>query len=167
MPYVKKDIIEVFEKILPEVELVYSESDKPFYIGKCPFHNDRNPSFAIFPLTQKWICYSCHPEWGDVIDLVRTRYGCGFVEAQRIACTEVANETFLFQSLMDSARKVEKQSTPYKESHVLAIIDRIRELQKKKPRVLRQNLAKFDILFKQDAYMSIEQFIRKLEHDDN
>lgn len=39
------------------------------YKGRCPFHNDRNPSFAVVPTKGKAFCNACG--WhGDVIDFI-------------------------------------------------------------------------------------------------
>jgi len=40
------------------------------FIGLCPFHNDRRPSFTVYPKEQKWWCYGCS-RGGDVISFVR------------------------------------------------------------------------------------------------
>jgi len=37
--------------------------------GRCPFHDDHNPSFVVWPDIQKWRCYGCGLH-GDVIDLL-------------------------------------------------------------------------------------------------
>ena len=39
-------------------------------VGKCPFHDDRHPSFVVWPEIGKFRCYGCG-EHGDVIDLLR------------------------------------------------------------------------------------------------
>ena len=40
-------------------------------VGRCPFHDDRNPSFAIHLPTQTWTCFAASCGLGgDVIDLV-------------------------------------------------------------------------------------------------
>src|SRR5579859_1340249 len=40
-------------------------------IGRCPFHDDRRPSFAVHLPTQTWHCYAASCDLGgDVIDLV-------------------------------------------------------------------------------------------------
>ena len=37
--------------------------------GKCPFHDDRSPSFVVWPGIQKWRCYGCGLH-GDSLDLI-------------------------------------------------------------------------------------------------
>src|SRR5687768_4230094 len=46
-------------------------------VGRCPFHDDRHPSFAVHLPTQTWHCYAASCELGgDVIDLVgHARFG--------------------------------------------------------------------------------------------
>lgn len=39
------------------------------YTARCPFHDDRHPSFTIYPETQSWYCFSCC-RGGDVIDFI-------------------------------------------------------------------------------------------------
>jgi DNA primase len=38
--------------------------------GKCPFHDDRTPSFFVYTDRQRFMCYGCKA-WGDVLDFVR------------------------------------------------------------------------------------------------
>lgn len=47
--------------------------------GKCPFHNDRSPSFVVYPDDQRWWCFSCS-EGGDVITFVQRINGLTFTE---------------------------------------------------------------------------------------
>lgn len=46
-------------------------------VGRCPFHDDRHPSFTVHLPTQTWHCYGASCELGgDVIDLVgHARFG--------------------------------------------------------------------------------------------
>jgi hypothetical protein len=48
--------------------------------GLCPFHNDRHPSFAVYP--DHYHCFSCG-EHGDAIDWLRKKEGMSFTEAQK------------------------------------------------------------------------------------
>ena len=48
--------------------------------GRCPFHEDRTPSFCVYPETASFHCFGCGAS-GDVIDFVRRAEGLGFREA--------------------------------------------------------------------------------------
>ena len=48
--------------------------------GRCPFHEDRTPSFCVYPETESFHCFGCGAA-GDVIDFVRRTEGLGFREA--------------------------------------------------------------------------------------
>jgi DNA primase len=39
------------------------------FVGRCPFHPDREPSFTVYPETQSYFCFGCGAG-GDVIDFV-------------------------------------------------------------------------------------------------
>jgi hypothetical protein len=51
-------------------------------VGLCPFHQERNPSFYIYPETNSFWCYGCQ-RGGDVIKLVELVQGYSFKEAVR------------------------------------------------------------------------------------
>lgn len=48
------------------------------WIGNCPLpdHEDRTPSFTVYPETNSWYCFGCC-RGGDVIDLAATAWGYG------------------------------------------------------------------------------------------
>ncbi|MFN2565025.1 MAG: DNA primase [Gemmatimonadaceae bacterium] len=48
--------------------------------GPCPFHQGKNPNFAVNPRTGFYHCFKCN-ESGDVFTFVRKRMGLDFVEA--------------------------------------------------------------------------------------
>lgn len=51
-----------------------------YFISLCPFHNERSPSFYIYPETNSCYCFGCQ-ESGDVIKLTMHLYGINFKEA--------------------------------------------------------------------------------------
>ena len=48
--------------------------------GVCPFHNERTPSFYVFPENQSWHCFGCN-EHGDIFTFVQKHQGLDFREA--------------------------------------------------------------------------------------
>ena len=50
------------------------------YTGLCPFHNEKTPSFTVYPDTQSFYCFGCGAA-GDVINFVRKISNLGYVEA--------------------------------------------------------------------------------------
>jgi DNA primase len=67
--------------VVEEVGLVVSlrKSGKSFQ-GLCPFHNERTPSFYVFPESQTWRCFGCH-EGGDAFTFVEKQQGLDFRDA--------------------------------------------------------------------------------------
>ena len=49
---------------------------------RCPFHEDRNPSFLVDPVKRRWRCYGCGKD-GDAATLVMELDGVSFPEAVR------------------------------------------------------------------------------------
>jgi DNA primase len=72
-----KSRIDVVEEIGLVVALKKSGKS---YKGLCPFHNERTPSFYVFPESQTWQCFGCH-EGGDIFTFVEKQQGLDFREA--------------------------------------------------------------------------------------
>ena len=52
------------------------------YVGLCPFHNEKTPSFHVSPTKQYFRCYGCKAS-GNAIDFVMQRDRVEFIEALR------------------------------------------------------------------------------------
>lgn len=50
--------------------------------GLCPFHEERSPSFTVYPDGGGFFCFGCN-KGGDSIAFVQLKYGYGFVQAVR------------------------------------------------------------------------------------
>lgn len=65
------------------------------WLGCCPFHADRSPSFTIFDGGQRFHCFGCGAS-GDVLDFVQRAYRVNLPEAARMLAggevPRIANE---------------------------------------------------------------------------
>jgi len=50
------------------------------YVGLCPLHQEKHPSFYLYPETNSFYCFGCN-KGGDVIKLVELLYNLPFREA--------------------------------------------------------------------------------------
>ncbi len=63
------------------------------FVGLCPFHDDRSPSFHVIPAKRFYHCFSCG-ETGDALDWTQHFEGVGFREAaERLGALDIASLT--------------------------------------------------------------------------
>jgi DNA primase len=72
-----KESIPIEDFIAQYVELRRSGRN---LVGRCPFHEDRNPSLVVFPETRSFHCFGCRAG-GDVISFLRLKINLSFSEA--------------------------------------------------------------------------------------
>lgn len=53
--------------------------------GLCPFHNEKTPSFYVYPETQSYYCYGCG-SGGDVITFIKNIENINYAEAVKFLC---------------------------------------------------------------------------------
>ena len=54
-------------------------------VGLCPFHNEKTPSFTVYPDTQSYYCFGCGAG-GEAVNFVRNIEHLDFTEAVRFLC---------------------------------------------------------------------------------
>lgn len=73
----------------------------------CPFHNERTPSFAIYPDGRGWYCFSCH-RGGDAAALYQQLYKVSIREALRAVGKDEAAFAPVRSAGEELRRKVER-----------------------------------------------------------
>lgn len=77
----KPSIIKVYESLVEQNRMKQSGRAK---LCLCPFHGDRNPSFALYEDTNSYWCFTC-AEKGDSYDLIEKLLGVDFKNAKNWA----------------------------------------------------------------------------------
>jgi len=77
------DIVEVVSRYTP-----LTKAGRNFK-ALCPFHNEKTPSFFIFPERQSWRCFGACNTGGDAISFIMKREGMSFGEALRSLADKV------------------------------------------------------------------------------
>ncbi|MCH8974415.1 MAG: DNA primase, partial [Chloroflexi bacterium] len=72
------DIVDVVSQYVPELK----KSGRNF-TARCPFHQERTPSFVVFPERQSWRCFGACAVGGDVFSFVMKADNVAFPQAMR------------------------------------------------------------------------------------
>jgi DNA primase len=84
MALISPESLERVKQAADIVEVVSAHTDLrrqgARYVGLCPFHEERTPSFSVEPQEKLYHCFGCGVG-GDVIKFVEEKEGLGFAEA--------------------------------------------------------------------------------------
>jgi DNA primase len=84
MALISNDSLDRVKQAADIVEVVSAHTDLrrqgARYVGLCPFHEERTPSFSVEPQEKLYHCFGCGVG-GDVIKFVEEKEGVGFTEA--------------------------------------------------------------------------------------
>ena len=61
------------------------------YTGLCPFHNEKTPSFTVYPDTQSFYCFGCGAG-GDAITFIKMRENLDYIESVRFLAARAGIE---------------------------------------------------------------------------
>ncbi|MEX2528435.1 MAG: DNA primase [Gemmatimonadota bacterium] len=105
----RADLVDLVGEVVP-----LKKSGKDFK-GKCPFHDDRTPSFYVVPTKGIYKCFGCG-ESGDVFSFFMKRQGMDFLDAVR----HVAQRAGVALNETTANRAEEEALRPLKEANHFA-----------------------------------------------
>jgi DNA primase len=73
-----RDAVDMLELVGARTDLRASGTDR--YVGRCPFHEERTPSFSVRPSTKVYYCFGCQAA-GDPFSFVMATEGLDFQSA--------------------------------------------------------------------------------------
>jgi DNA primase len=87
MALISAESLERVKQAADVVEVISAHTDLrrqgARYVGLCPFHEERTPSFSVEPQEKLYHCFGCGVG-GDVIKFVEEKEGLGFTEAVEV-----------------------------------------------------------------------------------
>ncbi len=61
------------------------------YKGLCPFHNEKTPSFVVYPNQNRYHCFGCR-KTGDIFSYIQEKEGLDFIEAVKQVASDCGIE---------------------------------------------------------------------------
>src|SRR4030042_209577 len=96
------DVVEVVGSYVPDLKKAGRN-----YKARCPFHQEKTPSFYVFPDRQSWHCFGACSTGGDAFSFVMKKEGIGFGEALRILADR-AGVPLTFRTAHEGETEAEK-----------------------------------------------------------
>ena len=95
MPRISDDAIEQTRRASDLVDVVGDrvrlKKQGRRFVGLCPFHNEKSPSFSVDPAEGLYYCFGCK-KGGDVFRFVQETEGVGFLDAVRLLADKAGIE---------------------------------------------------------------------------
>ena len=108
------DIVDVVNGYVPDLKRTGKN-----YHARCPFHQERTPSFVVFPDTQNWRCFGGCATGGDMFSFVMRTENTDFTGAMRLLAAQAGvrieerrerNDDDPLYGLNDAAQQFFKQA---------------------------------------------------------
>lgn len=86
------------------------------FVGLCPFHHEKTPSFYVYDTSQRFKCYGCG-QWGDALDWLMLTKGISFGQAVDELAGDTAPSPAIDRALADTAIRAEDDSRRVAHAH--------------------------------------------------
>jgi len=158
-----RDRADIVDLIGEYVELKRSGAN---YMGLCPFHSEKTPSFSVSPSKNIFKCFGCG-EGGDVITFVMKRENLGFREAVEFLA-EKYNITL--REYRDVNKEAKEKIEMLYDINRSAAMYFLKNLQKSKKAIdylknrglSAKTMAKYGLGYSEDSWTSLYDYLTKL-----
>jgi DNA primase len=140
------------------------------YKARCPFHNEKTPSFVVSPERQVWHCFGCS-KGGDMFGFVKEIEGVEFIDSLRILASKAGIELSSFDPAVkdDKARLYEvcESATKFFEKQFLSSAGK-RALEYLKSRgVSDETVKEFRLGFAPNDWNSLGTFLKNCGYSES
>ncbi len=162
-----KDRLDIVDVISGYLKLTKAGQN---YKARCPFHNEKTPSFVVSPERQVWHCFGCS-KGGDMFGFVKEIEGVEFIDSLRILAAKAGVELDSFNPAVkdDKARLYEvcESATKFFEKQFLSSAGK-RALEYMKDRgVLDETVKEFRLGFAPSDWNSLGTFLKDRGYSEN
>ena len=138
--------------------------------ARCPFHNEKTPSFYISPERQIWHCFGCGVG-GDIFGFVRQMEGVEFPEALRVLAQKAGVKLEKFDPAIQDAKsifyEINETATRFFEKQLHHSSTGKQALAYLKDRGMTESTIKdFRLGFVPDGWHNLPQFLRACDYKD-
>ena len=145
----RADIVAVLSEAIPTLKLRGRS-----YVGLCPFHREKSPSFHVSRERGRYYCFGCK-EGGGVIDFLMKQDGLSFVEAVRELAGRFGVELHESDVAKDAGydERAERQKAIYRANEIAAAFFE-EQLRAPEGQAARDELAKRGLVAKTDPLIA-------------
>lgn len=158
-----RDRADIVDLIGEYVELKRSGSN---YMGLCPFHSEKTPSFSVSPSKQIFKCFGCG-EGGDVITFIMKRENLGFREAVEFLAEKYSITLREYRDENKEARDKKARLYEINREAALFFLKNLQKSQKainylKNRGLTTKTMAKYGLGYSEDSWTSLLDYLTKL-----
>src|SRR3990167_3686636 len=140
------------------------------YKARCPFHNEKTPSFVISPERQVWHCFGCS-KGGDIFTFIQDIEGVEFIEALRILADKAGVKIESFNPAVkdDKARLYEvcETATKFFEKQFNSNTGKLALEYLKNRSVSDSTIGEFRLGFAPNDWNALGTFLKNCGYSDN
>ena len=162
-----RDRADIVDLISEYVDLKKSGSN---YMGNCPFHSEKTPSFSVSPSKKIFHCFGCG-EGGDQISFIMKRENLGFREAVKFLADKYNIE--LSENKNVNRELIEKKNRCFSANKETAkfYFNNLRKSKKAYSYLVNRNISnniitKFAVGYAEDSWDSLYKYLKKLNFKD-